>query len=77
MLGFVWLCFKTMFLGVYEWASFMHMYALGGENQLKLICPPKLTHLNNTQTHQIINWAKWVLTQLDLIMTQVSFLQIT
>ena len=44
-----------MFLGVYEWASFMHMYALGGANQLKLICPPKLTHLNNTQTLQIIN----------------------
>ena len=28
---------------------------------------PKATHLNETQTHQIINWVKWVLTQLNPI----------
>ena len=37
------------------------------QNQPKLICPPKPTHLNETQTHPIINWVKWVLTQLNPI----------
>jgi len=35
--------------------------AQGWQNQPKPICPPKLTHLNKTKTHQIINWVKWVL----------------
>ena len=51
---------------------------------------PKPTHLNETQIHPIINWVKWVLTQLNPIntdaywvliwypiMIQLSFLQIT
>ena len=37
------------------------------QNQPKLICPPKSTYLNETQIHPIINWVKWVLTQLTLI----------
>ena len=29
--------------------------------------PPKPAYLNETQTHPIINWVKWVLTQLNPI----------
>ena len=48
----------------------------GCQNQLKPICPPKPIHLNETQTHPIINWVKWVLTQLNSININVYWVLI-
>ena len=53
-----------------------HRSKLGGQNQPKPICLLKPTHLNETQTHPIINWVKWVLTQLNLININVYWVLI-
>ena len=41
--------------------TLIDVIAQGWQNQPKLICPPKPTYLNKTQTYPIVNWVKWVL----------------
>ena len=48
-------------------------YYIGWQNHPIPIYPLKPTYLNKTQTHPIINWVKWVLTQLNSIYTNVNW----
>ena len=48
----------------------------GDKINLKSICPPKPAYLNETQTHPIINWVKWVLTKLNPININVYWVLI-
>ena len=43
------------------------------QNQPMPIFPHKPTNLNTTETHPIINWVKWVVTQSDPTITNVNW----